>query len=127
MTSVVMTGRRMHSSDRRMAPLPCLTAAVRALLFGGWGVARRSTRLLHTHADPARQSDLAVRDNALTGLEAVAQVGGLANNALDEHRAGGNLVVGTYDPGNHALLRRQDRRGRHRQHAPLRFDRQGYL
>ena len=72
----------MHSSDRRMAPLPCLTAAVRAPLFGRGGAARRPARFLDVYTDPGRQADLAVSHDALSRLKTVyLDEGGMRGNA----------------------------------------------
>ena len=76
-----------------------------------------AARLLDADRGARREADLAIRHHALAGLHAVAQVGGLADDALDRDRARRDLVVGADDPGDHALLRRQNRRRRHRQHA----------
>src|SRR4051794_30470456 len=99
MTSVVMTGRRMQSSERRMAGFPLLAAAVHAPLFGGRLGAGRAARLLDGDGRPRRKADLAIRDDALSGLQALAQVGGLADDALDHDGARCHLVVGADDPG----------------------------
>src|SRR5438067_1282252 len=98
MTSVVITGRRMQSSERRMRGLPsrsdpALAAAVHAPLLGCRRAAGRTARLLDGNRYAGRQSDLAVRHHALTGIQAGAHVRGLADDALDRNCARGNLVV----------------------------------
>ena len=57
---------------------------------------------------PGARRNLPVRDHTVAGLDAVAEVGRLADDALDGHGARRNLVVRPDHPGDHALLRRQD-------------------